>query len=454
MFVHPLMSVPGELLLVCLWFPPRRALVLAAAGVCVLLAFAVAASRLHGSLPFGTLMDPAWLEVVRERSQFLFLEHWGSGDWEATARPFVCLTLAALVIPDPRVHRLCVAAMLVGASGLVVALIAGSIGPVAILLQGQAWRWMWVTLFASVVLLGPTLVQVWRDERCGPACAALLLLGSTYSLVDGLACVDAALLLWLARPYLSPLVSRYLKWAAGAAGLVIVAWLLVNYWSFARTSPTEVGRESVVVGRLRDIVGLDVSGVLLAWLLWYGIRKLRSAWAITVACAAAFAIAVWILPGSFRQLETVGTATEQGYFADWRAAIPPASTVLLLPTGNSASFVWFTLERPSYLTVSQSAGVVFSRATAAEVRYPDWKILSSIAASRLKKAEGASSAAASEDQKPLTRELLIHVCSDPALGFVIAEQNVGLAALRHTHPGAYKDWYLYSCAPIREGPSA
>ncbi len=112
-------------------------------------------------------MDPDWLEVVHERSQFLFLKYWTGPDWEVAARPLVCLTLSALAIADARARKLSVAAMLVGTSGLAVAFIAGTIGPVPILLQGQAWRWMWVTSFVSILLLAPTLKSVWRDGRCG-----------------------------------------------------------------------------------------------------------------------------------------------------------------------------------------------------------------------------------------------------------------------------------------------
>ena len=316
LFVHPLMALPGVLLLIFLWLPSRLALVCAATGVLATLAFAVTATGLPFSSQIAAVMDSEWLEVVRERSQFLFLKYWAWTDWEIAARPFVCLTLTAMVTSDPRTRRLCLGAILVGACGVAVGTIAGTVGPIAVLLEGQAWRWMWVTAFVSVLLLAPTLGRVWRDDRCGPLCATLLLLGWTCPIVDGLACVGGALILWLLRPYISVAAAKYLQWAAGAIGVVILIWILANSWTFAWAPIPETGRESIVIGRLREILGMGVSGLLLAGLVWCGIRKLHSVWAISLICSFFLAAAVWILPGSVKQLGTVGTLAEKREFAD------------------------------------------------------------------------------------------------------------------------------------------
>ncbi len=115
-------------------------------------------------------------------------------------------------------------------------------------------------------------------------------------------------------------------------------------------------------------------------------------------------------------------------------------------------FVWFTLVRPNYLAVDQSSGVVFSRATAIEVRRrsevlaplmdPNWKILTGLRAKPGFKSE----------TRPLTPKNLIQVCADPQLGFVISHDKVGFDPLRHEHAGAWKDWNLYDCRKVRSVP--
>jgi hypothetical protein len=92
--------------------------------------------------------------------------------------------------------------------------------------------------------------------------------------------------------------------------------------------------------------------------------------------------------------------------------------------------------------------VVFSRETAMEIvrrsevllpiMDPNWKILTRLRESAAAKRE------ISPAVRPLVTENLLQVCRDPALGFVISPQTVGLESLRQ-HAGARKDWSLYDC---------
>src|SRR6202035_1176367 len=133
MFIHPLMALPGLLLVVCLWLPVRAGVIGAIAGILATLAIAVAAVNLSAASQVLTVMDASWLAVVRERSQFLFLQLWSIHDWDINAQSFISLGLTAIAVVDERVRKLCAAAALVGAAGLAVAFIGGLIGPVAIL---------------------------------------------------------------------------------------------------------------------------------------------------------------------------------------------------------------------------------------------------------------------------------------------------------------------------------
>jgi len=108
--------------------------------------------------------------------------------------------------------------------------------------------------------------------------------------------------------------------------------------------------------------------------------------------------------------------------------------------------------------MDQSAGVVFSRATALEVRRrsevllplmdPDWKLLTRLSA---KSGSGRKNEATT---RTLTHENLIQVCADPQLGFVISPEKAGFDPLRHEHAGAWKDWNLYDCRKVRSALSA
>jgi len=452
MFVHPLMALPGLLLLILLSLPDKHAVAAVAIGCLATLAIALAAVTLPPSAHFLTVMDAPWLEVVRERSQFLFLQYWGLGDWEVQFRPFLCLTLSVMVVDDARIRRLCFAAMLVGAAGLVVSAIAGGVGPVAILLQGQAWRWLWVTGFVSVLLLAPAALRAWQDPRCGPVCATLMVAGWTFPAVDGIALISLAVLLWSLRSRIDLRAGKWLRWAAYALIGIIGAWAVANSWSVVTSPRVVTGSESLLMDRIRSVLALQVVAVAIFGLFWLWIRSCRSSKPPLVAAALLSGSLLVILPNTLKSTQTAGTTAEIAEFADWRAAMPDAGSVLIVADDKHASFVWFTLQRPSYISIGQSAGVVFARATALEIQRrsdvllpimkPDWRILSTLTA----KAHGKK---VEDVTQPLTAEKLLAICGDPELGYVVAKESLGFDAIRHVHPGAWKDWNLYDCRRVR-----
>jgi hypothetical protein len=451
MLVHPLMALPGVLVLLCLGSSLRIGTIGALAGVLASLGVALWAIR-HPSGYFLAPMDADWLQVVRERSQFLFPELWSPADWAENARPFLSLTLSAIALHDARLRKLCASAMLVGAAGLAVALIASLVGPVSVLLQGQAWRWPWVTVFTGILFLAPTLLALWRDEHIGICATILVVAAWTLPAIGGSACLTAALLLALRRDRIGARPALYLRWGAVGLGAVVVAWQIRTQWVLW-PRPTRTATEPLPMALMRQILGLQILCGMLVGLLhqWIGTRRSRSS--LAVICGALFAMSAFSLPAVLHDGGRNGTAAEVAEFADWRGVIPPDGNVFVVPAHNSPAFAWFTLQRPSYLTVDQSSGVVFSRETALEVRRrsevllpmqePDWKLLSN-----MRKARSASGAA-NPPARPLTGERLVALCKDPQLAFIVAREYVGFDPLRHTQPGAWKDWNLYDCRRAR-----
>jgi hypothetical protein len=456
LFVHPLMALPGVLMVLCLWLPARLSVLGAVLAVTAALGVSLAAVHL-GDLPaLLKPMDPAWLEVVRERSQFLFLQLWRPVDWALNLRPCICLALAAMVIGTPDIRKLCGAALLVGATGLAVAAIASYLGCVAILMQGQAWRWMWITQFVAVVLVVPTAIALWREGKCGPLCALLLILEWTCACFDPLVCVTLACAIWIMRARVPDRMLIFVRFTTIALVLIITAWVVGNLYRLLSVDELHIvaGRESGLILRLRSFFGMQVTALACAFVLWRWVTSAKSAWVPAGACAALLGLAIVAAPVALAQSVADGSAAQIEEFADWRAIIPPGKTVLVDEAGGAAAFVWFTLERNNYLTPGQSAGVVFSRETALEVarrsdvllpiEYPIWKILSS----RELRAAGTP-LAQDTYHRPLTGRALQEICADPLLGYVISKQDLEFPAVRHTRGRQWKNWNLYDCARVR-----
>jgi hypothetical protein len=452
LFIHPLMALPGLLTIICLWLPLRMSAVGAIGGVLVTLAIAVLAAHAPAFSPALSVMDASWADVVQERSQFLFLQLWSIRDWAVNARPFIFLAFTAFAVTDERIRKLCMVAALVGGAGLAVAFIGGLIGPVALPVQGQAWRWVWIGIFVSAALAPFALLQVWRDEKCGPLCALLMVLGWTLPGVGGMACASLGLIFWVARAHMSSRLASRFRWVFAALGAAIVIWTLAKCWAIVSPPTPPSGRAASGLAQVPDIFVLKILAVQFGALVWWGVRTRRTTWVPMVLSAMLTVFSLLIFPAAFRQARTLGAAAEIREFADWENVIPPNDTVLVAPPRDVGAFVWFTLARPNYLALDQSSGVVFSRTTSLEVRRrsevllplmdPDWKIRTGLA-----KSEGGRKKEA--PTRALTHKNLIAVCADPQLGFVISPENVGFDPLRHEHAGTWKDWNLYDCRKVR-----
>jgi hypothetical protein len=456
MFIHPLIALPGVLLVACLMLPIRVGTIAAIAGVFA--ALALAAVNLPTAPHALTVMDAPWLDVVRERSQFLFLQLWSFRDWQINAQPFISLAVTAIVVPDEQIRKLCVATALVGAAGLAVACIGSFIGPVSILVQGQGWRWVWIGVFFGAALVPCTALHMWRDKRSGPLCALLLVLGWTLPGVDGTVFVSLALALWSIHGHIRPRLVTQIRWLPPLLCAAIVVWLLTRWWDISSTVNPPLGHAHEGAAQIQNLFSLRIPAVLLSLLVWWGVRKSRPPWVPAFVAAMLVALSARIAPAALDQSSFLAANADIREFADWANAIPPTSTVLVAPPRDVGAFVWFTLGRPNYLALDQSSGVVFSRVTALEVQRrsevllplmdPDWKVLTKL------RARSGSQRKKEPTTRALTAKSLIQVCTDPRLGFVISPEKVGFDPVRHEHAGAWKDWNLYDCRKVRSAASA
>lgn len=449
--VHPLMALPMVLLLICVRFPFRASAWCALAAV--LMAFCISVSAVLASrvgVKWLAVMDPIWLDMVRERSQFCFLQLWRSKDWAVNARPFLSLTMSLFVLRDIRIQKVITSAMLVGTAGLLIGLIAGWVGPVALLLQGQAWRWDWITALVSVLVLAPTVTRLWKAERCGPLCALLLAAGWLFSARTGICFLTVAAAIWLSRRWLEARWSPYLPWMTAAAGIAITACGAMGSWK-GFSLPAETGGNSRALGLARAFLAMDGVPILLTALLGHWIATARSIGVSIVMVLGVGTATALAVPTAINIAGLYGSEALFEEFSDWRKVIPPGSNVLDLQSYYSAAFEWFTLERPSYLTVDQSSGVIFSRATAMDVLHrstvllpveePDWRLLS--------RQSGVHHGEFDARALPLTRERLMRICADPELGFVMAREDIGFAAIRHTRTANGWTSNLYDCSRVR-----
>jgi hypothetical protein len=412
--VHPLIALPG--LLLCLLLVRPRALEGAWPTV-LALALAAAAPVLLAATGLLAVMDDDWLRIVRDVAPYLFLSEWSLLDWQRLAVPACSLAAAWTVLPgDSMARRLAGAGLLLAGLALIVAWVGSETMAVALVIQGQAWRWLWLCKALAVLLLVPCLATAWRaggTARVG----AVLLVGAWLGSEDALG-MPAALLALL-------MIVLGRGGTAGRRLPVAAAWLLAA----ALLVPL------LRLSSLLDEAALAALAIACAWL-----ASRRAIAPRALACGIAALLlgreAAAELRQPHPQTSDLSAARAAG-FESWRQRIPESSTVLY--PGEDQT-LWFLLWRSSYISPGQTIGATFSRAAAIEMRRRAFEIADLLPpeATLVRNAERRA-------PLPLTAALRGQLCALPDVDFVVGNQP--LPGPRLLHPGLHPEpnMYLYAC---------
>lgn len=448
---HPVMALPGVIAGVAFdrwhWFV-RHGL-LTTVSLSTGLALLVLGVRL-GLLP---TMDSEWHSLVLQRSPIVSLDTWGLADWIRTLLPIAVLLAAARIVPE-RWSRVWLALAACGVLGLLLASVA-SLTRWELGLQAQFWRWTWLAAWAAP--LGAIMAARTLQASGGPlgrsgvttflAAIPAIALGAHDWLTYGWS-VQALFLIALLHVVLpSGSHATQLNIATHRAiGLILVVFAVFAaiIVQLAMLSHAE-GSESEVVSAwslATEHLGWATAPLMAA----AGQRMLTSRnWSVDFRLALAPAVLLLVAVLGFdgrgrRALAYDQVATSR--MPEWSSVIPP-DAVVFWPDRTPA--VWFGLERSSYASFGQLAGIVFNRS-------------SMVIAQRL---EATASIAGSEmpldfrnrtmaDRPAPTKQNLTDACSDPTLGFVVlATRFEGVPV----HPVAQRvdrrDYHLYACADLR-----
>jgi hypothetical protein len=170
----------------------------------------------------------------------------------------------------------------------------------------------------------------------------------------------------------------------------------------------------------------------------------------TLACAVA-------APAAFRSWTRFHyTPALHDTFAQWRELLP-ARTEILWP--EQPVGVWYLLDRPSYWSVPQTAGIVFSRPSALELNQRIGASRNALLASSAfaKVARDADSVKRLHSGTPGTLESLDGaglpiICADRNLGYFVTARRMGPIAMPPITPDPDKpkrQLYIYNCKDFR-----
>ena len=360
--VHPIMASAGVAACLCLyWVIPRprlSATVLAAAAATFVCLGAFAPAFVGGRF------DEEWLQLVRGRSPYLFLVNWQLDDWGRVATTLSTLAIGGGALANARARALCQAVLLTTTGGLLLSLIAGDALHLVLFLQWQPWRWEWLGTVVAALMLPSIVPACWSLGLAGRAAASLLasawIFGATaFALISPVA---AGVLLLGNR--LNRSEAKLVLGGACGVLAIAVAWRAATSFQFTDAHYLDLA----IPLWMRRAVSFTRDGsfalALLAFTGWLLYRPRGRSGLTAIAVLAALACGTLYHPALAQWTARDFPPQRVAQFAPWRDLIPPGVEVFW---PDSPLAAWLVLDRPNYLSATQTSGVVFSRNAALEL---------------------------------------------------------------------------------------
>jgi hypothetical protein len=362
--VHPLYAASGlAVVWVILSLRDRRwllaGLAAAAAGLVLVAVGVPPLDRLRQAF------DPNWLAVVRARNALVFPAEWLSYDWSRILFQ-AALVAGAALWAKAETRRALQAVLAVSVASLLLSLVATEWLKNVLLTQVQMWRNIWLLAVFANAATGYLISTLWREGSRPLALVAVITLGWFWRLFPAVAVVLVILgvaLFWWERRRGHTLPGWLDRIAVIAVGLTVSAYIFIE----ATRVRADPGGRAGVFGFLTAFMSLvgplqifAFGLIMIAWLKW----RLPSKQALSLALAGCFcvlAFAAWDRRSAWQKWAESPSAQAVPFAAALRQ-----DAQVYWPDGVPES--WLILRRPSYFSIDQGAGALFSRAAALAFR--------------------------------------------------------------------------------------
>jgi hypothetical protein len=430
--IHPLMAGAGcaALLIATVAIPyPRTALIAAVAGIGL-------AAMVSGS------MDAVWLALIAQRSPYLFLGTWQLQDWAPCALALATLLAGSGSCLEAPARHLCRVVLITALGGLALTAIACDGLHLVLLTQLQPWRCLWLGAAVAALLLPLILVRSWQAGIEGRARAVLLLAAWLFGSNEF--ALEVLGLLAVAGALGGRLAPAHFRWVYRGTWLMLavaLTWRVASNLEFSESYYIAQDVPLMIRRTMSFVHDGALPGAVGAALVWLGAASTSSRRvALASGMAAAVAALAFLAPFTWRAWSYQEfPPARAAQFAPLREALPPDAEVFV-PEGPLAA--WLLLDRPSYLSVIQTSGLVFSRAAAFEFHRRAMAMDAAVPAAVFM---GWNSAGAALN---LSIAQLQRVCAISAVPYLMTSADLGvpaLAAVQRDPRSARSVTRLYRC---------
>jgi len=447
--IHPIMAMAGACALVYLYLGRPKSRFTGAVAIAGLIALAMAAFF----LPVGEWgrFDAHWFALVKDRSPYLFIAHWQLDDWSRAVVTLATLGVGVRVLSIDRARNLSLIVLTTVLTGLALTVIGCDLLHLVLLTQLQPWRWLWLGTVVATLLLPEIARVLWQNaapeqQTNERRTTALLLISAwvfaadVYALFAAIAAL--AVLAWLRK--LKPSEARWVFWGACGVGVVAVTWRVASNLEFTEAHYLDPNIP-LWLRRASSFTHDGTVPIAVASLAFWLARMRRGRAALIVLGGLAGTGCVVSFPQTWKSWTTREFPPQLvARFSGFRERIPPGAEVFWPESPVAA---WVLLQRPSYLSVIQTSGMVFSRRTAVELERRADSLDAAINPGSFMSWNAGTAMMLSPQQ-------LAQTCATGEFQFLVTGRDLGvepLAEVPASSGSASRRIRLYRC-PVRTAP--
>ena len=411
--------------------------------------------------PLGALLhrfDPAWFELVRTVDSHCFLADWGVLDWATVALDLALVAEGCRLLSGTPMARLGMATVIGSFILTIVWGLGADVSHNVLLTQLQLWRVYWLLHFLTLCLL-PVILHRYVSD--GPraqwlAAAVVLAVVAVESNWDTgwVGCV------WLGIVFVA--VKREVRLSPSIVRLATYGTLAVSVliMGFVYSKTAEAVGQSGYFGNTYWLSIVFALMLVSALVGFFGLVALQSANSFARnAMVAVTVIGVLFGIRAWDQRTPWQMYTERSYGAEhppFDGLIPAGASVLW---DNYPLQTWLLLHRPSFFSVNQASGLLFSREASMEFkrRLPTFalKAQQKLCAQTARAQEEGRVPKGELDCRPSVA-ILKEICNIPKGGpdYMIFDwrRPEGLVAswkFEEGPPSSQSTYYLYDCSKLR-----
>jgi hypothetical protein len=443
---HPLVALPGigAAVLLHRWKSVASLMTLCVGAVGLAVTLAVA-----GLEPFARLLaqfDPEWLGVVLQRNPYAFLDMWDGNAFGGVVFLAVVLVTGRQTLDD-RSRRIADAMLILCGGMLFLSWVGATVFRNVLLTQLQLWRALWLVRITALLLLGALTPVLWKGTSgqrlhlSGLWSAALLGPTVVAGALAVLVAILGAVLDRSSSPRNSPRIVSVTCLAVLSFGLF---WKILDFHSGATWMNVYFDRPVWLIATA-DIVPVVSVTILLGWI---GRRFGNSGSAfVIVSGATILAVGAWTWEGRGAS-DFLWSESAQASSATVREKIPVAANVFW-PDGLERT--WFWLGRAHYASRLQTAGSLFSRATAVEAARRQTR-LRTLGLDEGNPYWDRSFPTQGLGEGSITPDGARFLCQDPELDFLVLPAGTDIAyVMEFPDPTGLARKRLIDCNELRNG---